>query len=538
MMRSLCLMFVYTVSWGCHTPDLSAGGDLSPCDTGCPPTAQCLNGFCVPFNGATADSGVVTDAGQTQADAGAELTDANNPALDASVGDSGTAVADAGPVVDAGGFIEGWQQRANLAGANSPGLLSETMMAYLPTRAQMVLFGGYKQESGRECEAKTYLWDGSAWSEHTGEAAPPARYKGRLVYDAARGELLLFGGGCSGQYFNDTWVWNGETWSEKTLSGAPPPRNDFAMGYDPVSERVIVFGGTQGSDRTRLLGDTWAWDGTGWAELSPASYPASERSMSLAYDAVDNNLVLWGGYQGSLIHYTWNGDDWASVSRGQPASGIYGQGADLVSYGTQGVAAFGWRFSNTLALGTSEGWYPLASGLTPSVRNNMALAYDSNRRELVMYGGILPNNNRLDDTWIWQVPEPNFPPGTLVTPSGDRVRCRSFENETCHGAQWHPGRANQFPLGCAMGDRWHDLTVDNGQAETICEAFCQLSNATPVVGCSTITEVENAAHGRADISAYLSSDNEGTACPLPEGHSVRMNGSSEALTQISVQCSW
>jgi hypothetical protein len=34
-----------------------------------------------------------------------------------------------------------------------------------------------------------------------------------MAYDAASGQLILFGGGAqNGVYFNDTWTWNGSTW--------------------------------------------------------------------------------------------------------------------------------------------------------------------------------------------------------------------------------------------------------------------------------------------------------------------------------------
>jgi hypothetical protein len=52
------------------------------------------------------------------------------------------------------------------------------------------------------------------WVQESPSASPPARDYAALAYDAAQGQVVLFGGGgepggvCCG-YFNDTWVWDG-----------------------------------------------------------------------------------------------------------------------------------------------------------------------------------------------------------------------------------------------------------------------------------------------------------------------------------------
>ena len=63
---------------------------------------------------------------------------------------------------------------------------------------------------------------------------PPARFGNGIAYDAAREQVVLFGGGvtcCSGNYFNDTWVWDGTTWTQvfPVTSPLPGPTSDWLM---------------------------------------------------------------------------------------------------------------------------------------------------------------------------------------------------------------------------------------------------------------------------------------------------------------------
>jgi pyruvate/2-oxoacid:ferredoxin oxidoreductase beta subunit len=53
-----------------------------------------------------------------------------------------------------------------------------------------------------------------------------------MAYDAARGQVVLFGGLGSSGRLNDTWVWDGTNWVQKFPGNAPPARYGHAMAYD------------------------------------------------------------------------------------------------------------------------------------------------------------------------------------------------------------------------------------------------------------------------------------------------------------------
>src|SRR5690349_11721895 len=63
-----------------------------------------------------------------------------------------------------------------------------------------------------------------------------------MSYDAARGATVLFGGGASGVYLDDTWMWNGSAWMLQTAPG-PPGRSWHAMVYDTARDATLLFGG-------------------------------------------------------------------------------------------------------------------------------------------------------------------------------------------------------------------------------------------------------------------------------------------------------
>ena len=47
-----------------------------------------------------------------------------------------------------------------------------------------------------------------------------------MAYDAATGQLVLFGGFDQqhGADLNDTWTWNGTTWTQLSPATSPPAR--------------------------------------------------------------------------------------------------------------------------------------------------------------------------------------------------------------------------------------------------------------------------------------------------------------------------
>jgi hypothetical protein len=75
-------------------------------------------------------------------------------------------------------------------------------------------------------------------------------------------QVVVFGGVDS---YDTTWLWDGKGWSLAHPTLTPPGRYAAAAAYDPLTGLVMLYGGDLGSGS--VVADTWAWDGTTWAEL-------------------------------------------------------------------------------------------------------------------------------------------------------------------------------------------------------------------------------------------------------------------------------
>lgn len=134
-------------------------------------------------------------------------------------------------------------------------------------------------------------------------ANPCQRSMAEMITDTYNQRVIMFGGqdyGLTGRYLNDVWTLdlNTETWQLLTLSQpAPSPRRNAALAYDSVNNRMLLFGGRMGST---FYNDVWALDLTigaeHWLQLTPSGTPPAPRTeVTGIIDQVNNRLILFGG---------------------------------------------------------------------------------------------------------------------------------------------------------------------------------------------------------------------------------------------------
>ena len=242
-------------------------------------------------------------------------------------------------------------------------------MAYDAARSQIVMFGGYSMEQASSND--TWVWDGSAWSQKIPRGnIPRSRYGHAMVFDSAHGQILLFGG-----YFGidtggftrlgDTWVWDGAAWTQKLPQTSPLARSGHAMAYDSAHGQVVLFGGYNGS----YFGDTWVWDGATWTQKSPPGSPSARTYHTMVYDSTRGQVVLFGGVDANSTKlsdtWLWDGANWTQY---------------------QGAAA-------------------------PPARQWHMMAFDTAHHEVVLFGGLSATFSVLGDTWVfdgstWTVQNP------------------------------------------------------------------------------------------------------------------------------------
>lgn len=165
-------------------------------------------------------------------------------------------------------------------------------------------------DGGPDGTTASALAGACVWERLASGAAPPAREGPSLTLDAARGVLVLYGGGPSGEPLGDTWEHDGAAWRAARDPG-PGPRRGHAAAYDGARAQVVVFGGERGGE---VLDDTWTRDADGWRR-SAASGPSRRTGAALAGHAGSARLVLFGGLDerdaASDETWLWDGDAWA-----------------------------------------------------------------------------------------------------------------------------------------------------------------------------------------------------------------------------------
>ncbi len=298
------------------------------------------------------------------------------------------------------GSVSGeWLQIGPSTGSPPP--RSGASMVYDAATGTTVLFGGF---NGAFLD-DTWVWDGAAWTPVTSPSSPPGRENASMAYDAATHTVVLFGGVGLNGVLGDTWTWNGTAWTPASASG-PAPRSEGSMAYDAATHTVVLFGG-QGASGP--LADTWTWDGTTWTSSAtgPASPPA-RAGGSMAYDAKHRDVVLFGGRGTNGVlgdTWTWDGAAWTSATVASPP-GRYGGSlaydgtiGELVLFaGTDGTSADAqtWLWNGVY-------WSSLTPANSPVPRWQSSMTYDAKHRDVVLFGGT-DGASSFSDTWEFVTP--------------------------------------------------------------------------------------------------------------------------------------
>ena len=247
-----------------------------------------------------------------------------------------------------------WQRAPLLEHVRHPAI------AYDAVRDVTVMFGG---ESSGGCLQATWLWDRTSWQHAATTTMPPARQKAAMVFDAARGVVLLFGGVDDNNVMrNDTWQYDGVAWTQLSPPQAPSPRVAHAMVFDSIHGTVVLFGGK--SMASSELDDTWEWNGSTWLQRTPLHNPPRRSGAGLACDTARQRLVLFGGSCFALgpcwrnDTWEWDGQDW--VDRSPPYTAVRPPGR----------------------------WYH-------------GMVYDAARATTIIFGGSDEPGHYKNDTWQW-----------------------------------------------------------------------------------------------------------------------------------------
>ncbi len=259
--------------------------------------------------------------------------------------------------------------------------------------------------------AQTPVWT----QRSSGPTDLTPRHGHGLAYDSARGRVVLFGGRNASTALGDTWEWNGTAWTKPTVPDPKPSaRYDLAMAYDSARQVVVMYGGFAPAREA----DTWEWDGAKW-ESKGTTGPGSRSQHSMVYDAQRGVVVMFGGRDngGNLKNDTWewDGGTWTGpLNLPTPLPSVRGYAAMAYDSQRHVVVLFGghqdpsslgdtWEYDGTA--------WTLRSSSGPSAREGAGMAYDVTRQKTVLFGGYASGYKQ--DTWVWDGTS-----WTQETPSG------------------------------------------------------------------------------------------------------------------------
>ncbi|HWL92733.1 MAG TPA: cellulase family glycosylhydrolase [Phycisphaerae bacterium] len=198
-------------------------------------------------------------------------------------------------------------------------------------------------------------------------------------------------------------------WTQRTSAASPSTRAGHAMVYDSARVRTLLFGGVD--DDGEADNQTWTWDGNNWSQMDPANEPSARAAHAMAYDRNRGVAVLYGGLAEFIADpsasetWTWDGGNWTQVI---PAASPGARVGHAMAYDTvrDVIVLFGgfsepehreetWEWD-----GAAANWTLKPTDSAPSARLNPAMAYDGARGVVLLFGGEVGGEpNR--ETWTW-----------------------------------------------------------------------------------------------------------------------------------------
>ncbi len=292
-------------------------------------------------------------------------------------------------------------------------------------------------------------------SDHwtTGVGRPTPREGAGAVAAPVQNTLLLFGGENAGVPLADLWTWSRATglWTV-SYSGGPPARADAAIAYDSTRNRLVVFGGIARSPTGDMyLGDTWEYDpvAAAWSNPLPSTSPSPRAFAAVAVDSGRQRTVVFGGRSPggpaeSASVWEWDGSTWTQRQASAPPPGRAGSAmaydsarARLVLFGGETVVSpqAGLVSGDTWEMDTATAnWSSVPASNPPPARLGHGMYYDTARAKIVVFGGSSGAQLEFADTWEYDGPATSWVQRvTSVSPPARAGHALSYDPATGHG---------------------------------------------------------------------------------------------------------
>jgi hypothetical protein len=237
------------------------------------------------------------------------------------------------------------------------------------------------------------------------QARPPTIGGMSVTWIKSRNQIVLFGGddGTHGPTAG-TWVYGSGCWNQKISAASPSARDSMTSAYDAAHDVVVLYGGRTGGPGQpgRFLYDTWTWNGQTWTQALSAG-PIMV-APTAAYDPIAKRVIMFGSTAAGVAQtWAWGGQSWQLLV---PPASPSGRIAASMTFdvATNQLLLFGGDqtlhpVSETWTWDGST-WHQRTPASSPQARFSAAIASYEPGSSVVLFGGA-DRNQVYGDTWRW-----------------------------------------------------------------------------------------------------------------------------------------
>ncbi len=211
------------------------------------------------------------------------------------------------------------------------------------------------------------------------------------------------------------------SWSQ-VPSGPVPTGYNGQLAYHKPTDQLLLYGAGI------LYDEMWTFQGSTWTRRTPRVSPGDRGDYGICYRPDARDIFLFGGdrWTGSASlslgdTWSWNGSRWQPLGFGGPARSGMAMAYDtdrkrIVMFGgVRSTLAGAIMLADTWEWDGLQ-WISVTTPVAPSPRVGSGMTYDPVRRRVVLFGGVFPGQYPLGDTWeydgsTWTQLSPALAPG-------------------------------------------------------------------------------------------------------------------------------
>jgi hypothetical protein len=259
-----------------------------------------------------------------------------------------------------------------------------------------------------------------------------------------------------------TWEWSAsaKTFTQRFPAHLPSVRTGESMAWDPVNQAIVMYGGLSGGN---ALNDTWLYSVAthDWSLLAPATTPVTTATLTTTGGASS----VTGRTDFGMV---WDSNGVAPGGTGYASSGnvvIFGGWSGSTAGANPYVLNDSWSWNGNT-------WTQLDAGGTgtnsPSARFSPGMAYNSGTAQIVIYGGVnwpvvggVPATTLTYDGATYALPDTN------QTTAGWTVAAASGPTCTLTGIAGNSGSSTWCSVSTAAGRRAPGMVYDPTSTQVV-----------------------------------------------------------------------